>query len=61
VATVKLWLSYLRYWRWTGQWPSRLQRLYMQGDPTGEVRAISDAVLAEIRAEDENNEGGNPP
>jgi hypothetical protein len=41
-----------------GQWPSRLQRLYMQGgDPTGEVRAIADAILAEIRAEEENNEG----
>jgi hypothetical protein len=56
MATVKLWLSYLRYWRWTGQWPSRLQRLYMQGDPTGEVRATADAILTEIRTEDENNE-----
>jgi hypothetical protein len=60
MTTVKLWLSCLRYRRRAGRWPSRLQRLYMQGDPTGEVRATADAILAEIRAEDENNEGGNP-
>jgi hypothetical protein len=56
VTTVKLWLSCLRYWRQNRRWPSRLQRLYMQGDPAGEVRAVADAILEEIRNED-NPEG----
>lgn len=49
---MRLWLAYLRYAvRWHC-WPSRLQRLYMQGDPTGEVRRTADEILRQLREEE---------
>jgi hypothetical protein len=51
---MRLWLAYLGYRLRYKSWPSRLQRLYMQGDPTGEVKAVADAVLAEIREGEES-------
>lgn len=49
---MRYWLAYIRYKLSYGTWPSRLQRLYMQGDPTGEVRRTADAWLKEIEDED---------
>jgi hypothetical protein len=42
--------AYIRYALRYRTWPSRLQRLHMQGDPTGEVRRIADQIIAEIEA-----------
>lgn len=50
---MRYWLAYVRYRLSSGRWPSRLQRLYMQSDPTGEVRRISDAILKELREENQ--------
>jgi hypothetical protein len=42
----------IQLWWWTRARPSRLQRLHNQGDPTGEVRAIADQIIAELRKEE---------
>jgi hypothetical protein len=42
----RLWL----WWR-TQLFPSHMQRLHNQGDPTGEVRAFADKVVKEMRDE----------
>jgi|HubBroStandDraft_3_1064219.scaffolds.fasta_scaffold731467_3 hypothetical protein len=49
---LRLWMAYIDYAR-RGNfgWPSRLQRLFMQGDPTGEVARISAAIRGELYAE----------
>jgi hypothetical protein len=49
-------LAYIGYWRKYQTWPSRMQRLHMQGDPTGEVRRFADQVLAELREEEKNQD-----
>lgn len=50
---MRLWLAYLRYAiRWH-HWPSRIQRLFMQGDPNGEVQATADAIILQMKAEGE--------
>lgn len=47
------WGGYIRYLIRERHWPSRLQRLFMQGDPTGEVQATADAIIRQMKAEDE--------
>lgn len=49
---MRFFFAYLRYRIKHGYWPSRLQRLYMRGDPTGECRRIADQILRELEAED---------
>jgi hypothetical protein len=45
-------IAYIRYaLRYRG-WPSRLQRLHMQGDPTGEVRRVADEIIRQIESEE---------
>jgi len=53
---IQLWLSYIRYAIRYRQWPGRIQRLYMQGDPTGEVKALADSIFREIREIEENDQ-----
>lgn len=48
-------LAYLRYALRYRAWPSRLQRLHMQGDPTGEVKRVADQIIREIESEDRWN------
>jgi hypothetical protein len=47
-------LAYISYALRYRTWPSRLQRLHMQGDPTGEVRRVADQIIAEIEADDQS-------
>ncbi len=55
---VRLWLSYVGYAyrnRALGlraAWPGRLQRLWMQGDPTGEVRELTRRIILELSLKD---------
>ena len=48
---VALWAAYLNYAR-KGRfgWPSRVQRLHMQGDPAGEVARLATKIRAELDA-----------
>lgn len=53
IRRARLWLAYLNYARkWHFGWPGRLQRLHMQGDPTGEVARVSAAVRKELEDEE---------
>jgi hypothetical protein len=50
---IKLWMAYLNYARkWHFGWPGRLQRLHMQGDPTGEVARLVAAIRKELEDEE---------
>lgn len=42
-----------RFWLWwhTRLFPSRMQRLHNQGDPTGEVRAFAEQIIQEMKDE----------
>lgn len=53
IRHARLWLAYLNYaHKWHFGWPGRLQRLHMQGDPTGEVERLSAAIRKELRDEE---------
>ena len=59
--SVKQVIACIRYRLRYGIWPSRLQRLYMRGDPTGEVARVADAIYQEIKRleADDNETSGN--
>lgn len=47
-------MSVIRYLLEYRRWPSSLQRDFMSGDPArlARVRAVADAIYAEVEAED---------